>query len=251
MDTYTEIALAIRKAKKITVLTGAGISTASGIPDFRSRGGLYDNKVNVEDALSEQQFQENPELFWEYYKDIFNIKLTNQYEPNFGHTYLRELEEGGKGVTILTQNVDGLHRKAGNKHVYELHGTIEKAYCPYCHQAYSLDDVLKGNVPRCLNDSTILKPDVVLFGGVVKHMEEAYEKTVESDLFLTMGTSLNVYPVRDIPSYVQHASRTTKIIINKEGTRSDYMFNHVIHEDINAALKKIKNAVENIKNASQ
>ncbi|GKU76419.1 NAD-dependent protein deacylase [Paenibacillus sp. L3-i20] len=240
MDTYLEIASAINKAKKITVLTGAGISTASGIPDFRSRNGLYDNHIDVESVLSERQFQRDPDLFWKYYKEIFKIKLTHQYEPNFGHSFLKELEEQGKEVTILTQNVDGLHRKAGSKDVFELHGTIEQAFCPHCHQQYSLDDVLREEIPRCHNDSIILKPDVVLFGGMVKHMEKAYEKTVESDLFLTLGTSLNVYPVSDIPSYVQHATKIVKVIINKEPTRYDRLFNYVIHDDINVALNKIK-----------
>jgi NAD-dependent protein deacetylases, SIR2 family len=250
MDIYTEVAKAILEAQKITVLTGAGISTASGIPDFRSRNGLYDNNIDIDTILSEQQFQMNPEKFWGYYKKIFRVKLTQHYKPNFGHLYLQELEKQQKEVTILTQNVDGLHRKAGSKNVYELHGTIEKAFCPFCKREYSLYYIVKEDIPKCSNDYTILKPDVVLFGGKVRHMEKAYESASETNLFLTMGTSLTVYPVRDIPGYMQNAKGIKKVIINKEPTRFDSIFNYIVHEDINTALQQINNRTEQIKNAS-
>ena len=239
MNPYFEAAQALAAGRNITVLTGAGISTASGIPDFRSQDGLYKQNLGLEDILSEGMFQQDPVGFWNYYKDIFNIKLSQAYEPNQGHHYLRQLELEGKTVNIFTQNVDGLHRKAGNTSVYELHGTIEKAHCLSCRREFPLSYIQKEAVPECSHDSTILKPDVVLFGGAVKHMDRAYGITCQSDVFITLGTSLNVYPAKEIPRYIQHARNIVKIIINKEPTASDYLFDIVLHEDISEALAKI------------
>lgn len=239
MDVYQESALAIQKAALITVLTGAGISTASGIPDFRSNNGLYQQSRQVEELLSEHEFKTNPERFWAFYKEIFKIKLSLSYQPNFGHFFFKQLENDEKQVTVLTQNVDGLHRKAGSKHVYELHGTIEKSYCPKCLQTYYIPDIVSQDVPVCSSDYTILKPDVVLFGGSVRHMDVAYEKTTEADLFITAGTSLKVYPAKEIPGYIQNARNITKLIINNEPTSSDHLFDIILRGDINTALQKI------------
>ncbi|CAM4179776.1 NAD-dependent protein deacylase [Paenibacillus alkaliterrae] len=240
MNVYEQLAQVLTKVKKITVLTGAGISTASGLPDFRSRGGLYDNDLNLESILSESYFNMNPKLFWKYFKDIFRFDAIGQYEPNPGHQFLKELENMGKEVTIITQNVDGLHRKAGSTNVLEVHGALDTAKCPKCRQNYGMEHLLKEEIPRCEKDGYILKTDVVLFEGRVKHMEEAYTSTCETDAFLALGTSLNVFPVKELPSYIRNASHIAKVIINKEPTMSDGMFDIVIHEDIVLVFNQVK-----------
>lgn len=227
-----QLAQVLNEANKITVLTGAGLSTASGIPDFRSRGGLYDNNLNVESILSESYYNTNPKMFWKYFKEIFRFNAFQQYEPNPGHYFLKKLECIGKNVTIITQNVDGLHRKAGSTNVLEAHGTLDKAKCPKCRQEYRMEYLLKKEIPKCEKDGLILKPDVVLFEGKVRHMEDAYKATCETEVFMVLGSSLNVYPIKVLPSYIRNSSNITKIIINKEPTLLDEMFDFVIHEDI-------------------
>lgn len=191
-----KLAEAISSAKHIVVLSGAGISTASGIPDFRSENGIYTKVERVEYLLSETYYHQQPKEFWISFKDIFQLQHMDSYEPNAAHALLAELEKLGKQVTIVTQNVDGLHRKAGSTHILEVHGTIASSHCPKCKTSYPLAHVLQQDVPRCTNDNFILKPDVVLFEGRVQHLEEAYEAAQHCDLFLTLGSSLEVYPIK-------------------------------------------------------
>lgn len=232
MNAFEQLAKAFDKASHITVLTGAGISTASGIPDFRSRGGLYDGRLSVEAILSETYFHQKPKMFWTYFKEIFGFHALGQYEPNGGHLFLRELELEGKEVTIVTQNVDGLHRKAGSSRVLEAHGTIHTAYCPKCGAAYGLEHLLSEEVPRCGKDGFILKPDVVLFEGRVKHIEEAVAASEDAELFLVLGSSLKVYPVKELPRYARRSEGATLAIVNLEPTDMDGLFDIVIHGDI-------------------
>ena len=242
MNTIEQLANAFDQATRITVLTGAGISTASGIPDFRSRGGLYDGRLSVEAILSETYFHQNPKTFWTYFKDIFGIHALGGYEPNGGHLFLRELELEGKDVTIVTQNVDGLHRKAGSSRVLEAHGTIHTAHCPKCGAPYGLEHLLSEDVPRCSKDGFILKPDVVLFEGRVKHIEEAVAASEESELFLALGSSLKVYPVKELPRYAKHARSAALAIVNREPTEMDGLFDIVIHDDIVEVFDQIRTA---------
>ncbi|MFD0589122.1 NAD-dependent protein deacylase [Paenibacillus sp. GCM10027627] len=236
-----ELARKLQEAQSITVFTGAGISTASGIPDFRSRGGLYDLELPVERIVAESFFYQKPKLFWTHFKSIFHFQNIGNYKPNDGHIFLRELEQAGKQVTIVTQNVDGLHRRAGSGHVLEVHGTLQTAHCPKCRRTYEFEHLIKEEIPRCEQDDFILKPDVVLFEGSVKHLEEAFAAAAHADLFLALGTSLNVYPVKELPRYAKGG--LGKAIINREPTDMDGLFDAVIHDDIVDVFSRIRRFV--------
>ncbi|RJE85164.1 NAD-dependent protein deacylase [Paenibacillus sp. 1011MAR3C5] len=236
MHSTEQLTEALYQAKSIAVLTGAGISTASGIPDFRSRGGLYDQKLDVETILSETYYHRHPKTFWTYFKTIFHFQAIQQYEPNLGHLFLHELEQAGKEVTIITQNVDGLHSKAGSSRILDVHGSIHTAYCPKCRTAYGLEHLISEDVPRCAKDGFILKPDVVLFEGMVKHLEEAFDAAAKADLFLAIGTSLKVYPVKELPRY----SKGRRALLNREATEMDGLFDIVVHGDIVETFRTVQ-----------
>lgn len=242
MNSYDAIAAKIVEAKRITVLTGAGISTASGIPDFRSRGGLYDNDLPMERLLSRSYFNANPRKFWAYFKSTFDLDNLSIRRPNEGHLFIKELETSGKEVTVLTQNVDGLHRLAGSTSVLELHGTLHIAICPRCKKKYDMTDLLNVEIPKCALDGVILKPDVVLFEEAVLHMEEAYAAVCEAEMFIVMGSSLEVYPVNTLPSYTRNAKNITTVLINREPTKLDRLFQYVLNNDINEGIHRIKSS---------
>ncbi|MFC6333459.1 NAD-dependent protein deacylase [Paenibacillus septentrionalis] len=240
-----QLAAIITKARHIAVLSGAGISTASGIPDFRSENGIYTKVERVEYLLSETYYYQHPKQFWISFKEIFQLDQMDSYKPNAAHELLAELEHKlGKQVTIITQNVDGLHRKAGSTHILEAHGTIASAHCPTCKRSYSLAHVLEKDVPRCTIDNFILKPDVVLFEGRVQHLEEAYEAAQNCDLFLTLGSSLEVYPVKELPYYASRAERPATAIINLSPTSQDELFNIVIHDELVATFSRLRELIK-------
>ena len=231
----------IRESQKITVLTGAGMSTESGIPDFRSPGGIWEDEETMI-AMSLSYWQEYPELFWPKFKRIFMNELHLKAQPNAGHYAITHLEELGKQVTVLTQNVDGLHQLAGSTHVLELHGGIRQAFCPVCQSRYNLDYVLAEEVPRCSYVSikgavcdTVLQADVVLFEQEVRHLPEALRAVRTCDLMLVLGTSLTVYPVADLPRYVIQ-ERTKLVIVNLDETEEDHRADLVIHDKVGKVL---------------
>ena len=231
---------AIAEANSICVLSGAGMSTASGIPDFRSKNGIYTKFDDVEYLLSESYYYRSPKQFWESFKAIFFMNDIHKYEANIGHKWLAELEKQGKHITVVTQNIDGLHRKAGSTHILEVHGTISSAHCPKCKTSYSLETILQHDVPRCELDDMILKPDVVLFEGQVKHLDEAFHYAQHCDLFITLGSSLQVYPIKQLPLLTKRA-RVKSVIINLEETEMDDLFDLVIHDDITSVVGQLKN----------
>lgn len=245
MDQIRQLAQWIKEANTIAVLTGAGMSTESGIPDFRSENGLYAQEDNVEYYLSEYYSKKDPVDFWRRFKRMFSLKMMGGFAPNDGHRFLRWLEEMGKTVTILTQNIDGLHTKAGSTNVIELHGTLQTATCPSCGNKYDLSFINRHEVPRCEKCQTIVKPDVVLFGGLVPRMEEAFAAAAASDLLLAMGTSLEVAPVNQIPFYVAAESPATrKVLINKTATRMDGMFDLVIYGGIGKTVASVRKQIQ-------
>lgn len=291
------LAFYIKEAQKITVLTGAGISTESGIPDFRSSDGFWKQKgfghIKREDVMSLRYLQRQPEHFWDAYKDTFKIKLMNDFQPNFGHLFLAELEKMGKEVTIITQNVDGLHKKAGSTNVYEAHGSIDHAICPKCDTKYDLDYINNNEFPECnhiinkkntcnnyivvsqfnknygfvtcdkcstkhvidpgtetvrckgkkkssIDCNSYLKPGVVLFGDAIKYYNEGVEATINSDLFLVLGSSLQVGPINELPAFAQHKNKDRiKIIINRDPTDLDDYFDEVVHAQIGETFKQV------------
>ncbi|WP_186578540.1 NAD-dependent protein deacylase [Aquibacillus kalidii] len=241
MNRLKELALEIEQAKSIAVLTGAGVSTASGIPDFRSTTGVWTLDHSREYYMSRDYFYEEPEDFWLKYKEIFHLKLLKDYEPNEAHRYLKQLEDKEKNIAIITQNVDGLHTEAGNSNVVEYHGSLNTATCPSCGEQYSLDFVMEKDVPFCsaLGCGDVLKPDIVLFGDpIIKHGEAEY--IIEnSDFLLVLGTSLQVMPFNQLPfAAIGHGLKTA--LINREATHMDSYFDYVIHEDLLKVTQALK-----------
>jgi NAD-dependent deacetylase len=184
---------------KIVFLGGAGVSTESGIPDFRSKDGLYKQKYKYtpEYMLSRSCLYNNPKDFYEFYKDKMDCR---RYEPNIVHKKLAELEKQGKLIGIVTQNIDGLHQKAGSKNVIEIHGTTKRNYCTKCGQEYSEDYIFEYNglIPRCTNEKCkqvgMIRPDVVLYDEQVKDWKKASNLIGEANVLIIGGTSLSVYP---------------------------------------------------------
>ncbi|MFP7477188.1 NAD-dependent protein deacylase [Terribacillus saccharophilus] len=229
----------IADASSVAVLTGAGVSTASGIPDFRSTTGLWTADQSREYYISNHYFHKDPVDFWQKYKDIFRVKLLRDYGPNHVHRYLRELEVNGKQISVITQNVDGLHNLAGNKHVIEYHGTLNSATCPNCGNSYDLPYLLAADTPVCERCEHVLKPDVVLFGDPITAHDNAERAIQHSELVLVLGTSLLVSPFNILPEYANTLGKPS-ILINREPTVMDELFDIVIHDDLSEIVQQLQ-----------
>ncbi|ALC80579.1 MULTISPECIES: NAD-dependent protein deacylase [Bacillus] len=237
----------VHQADHITVLTGAGMSTESGIPDFRSAGGIWAEDMSRMEAMSRSYFEQYPKRFWPKFKGLFQMKASGNHEPNKGHLYLAELEKQGKSIEIFTQNIDGLHKKAGSRYVYELHGSIQTGTCPKCQTKYDLSHLLKEDVPRCtrINEKGtecgfIVKTDVVLFGDMVHHLDTLFQTIEKTDLLLVIGTSLEVAPVNLVPQEAHYIQGLNKALVNLEPTAYDDLFDLVIHEKIGELVSDMK-----------
>ncbi len=209
----------IDSAKHILFFTGAGVSTDSGIPDFRSTDGLYNQqyKYPPETIISHSFYKAYPEEFYRFYKDKM---LCLDAEPNYVHKYIAELEKRGKSLGVVTQNIDGLHQKAGSKHVYELHGSILRNYCERCSKFYDASYIKNApGVPHC-SCGGIIKPDVVLYeeplDGMI--MEAAVAAIRSADVMIVLGTSLVVYPAAGL---LQYFSGSKLVLINRSVTPYD------------------------------
>ncbi len=225
----------IGESENIVFFGGAGVSTESGIPDFRSVDGLYNQKYDEppETIISHSYFVRWPEKFFRFYKYkmIYPDAL-----PNDGHRALARLEEQGKLRCVITQNIDGLHQKAGSKHVIELHGTTLKNYCMDCGKAFSVDYILaQEGVPHCDKCSGIVKPDVVLYEESLHDgdMEEAVSYIRKADMFIVGGTSLTVYPAAGLVDYYRGKKL---VLINKSATPYDSYADLVIHDSLGKVL---------------
>lgn len=239
MDRIAELAGRIKKAGKITAFTGAGVSTESDIPDFRSAGGVYE-KISreygrqPEELLSHGFFMEHPDIFYDYLRKYL---IFPDAKPNLGHRTLAALERAGKLVGVVTQNIDGLHQAAGCKKVFELHGSIYCNTCMRCGRKYGLDYILAASgVPRCESCGGTIKPDVVLYGeqlddSVVMGAVEAIER---ADMLLIMGTSLAVYPAAGLIDYFRGDDI---VLINKSKTPYDGRASLVINDNAGKTLK--------------
>ncbi|UOQ43261.1 NAD-dependent protein deacylase [Halobacillus salinarum] len=243
MNLLETIALNLRSASSIAVLTGAGVSTASGIPDFRSSEGLWSEDQTREYYMSSHYFSYNPEDFWKKYKAIFRIKLLKNYHPNKVHHFLQELESDERDVSIITQNVDGLHEKAGSSQIVEYHGTLNHASCPKCGKKFSLDYVMNQPVPSCSHCHCVLKPDVVLFGDLITAHEEAEKMITQADFLLVLGTSLLVTPFSLLAEQACRHPALSTAIINNEPTGKDHLFDYVVHQDLSAAVDTLRELV--------
>lgn len=232
MNRLDKLADAIKQAKHIAVLTGAGMSTASGIPDFRSANGLFTQNQSYAEVVSIDYFYDHPDRFWADFRQIFQLDKLNDYLPNAGHNFLSLLEKKyHKRVSILTQNIDGLHTRAGSKEVMELHGTLQRAICLQCHQQYDFHFILHHQLPRCVSCQHVLKPDVVLYGEPVPLIEQAFHVATEAELLLVMGSSLEVGPVNQIPLVVADAGKPCALI-NLSSTMLDDLFEFRIRAGI-------------------
>ena len=193
-------------SQKIVFFGGAGVSTASGIPDFRSSKGLYfqDTKtqVSAEEMISHTFYKRHPKEFFKYY---FENLVYEDAEPNEAHDFLKELEDQGKDVHIVTQNIDGLHQKAGSTKVHELHGSVLRNYCTKCNTSYSIEELELDDdgIPRCPADDEIVRPDIVLYeeGLDQNVIQQAIDAIQTADMLMIAGTSLVVYPAAGLINY--------------------------------------------------
>ena len=220
----------IDNSNHIVFFTGAGVSTASGIPDFRSTDGLYNQKYKFppEEILSHHFFKQHTEEFFRFYRDKM---LYPDVKPSFVHQYIATLEKRNKKVTVITQNIDGLHQLAGSTNVLELHGSVLRNTCMQCHTKYSLDEILKmDTVPHCPKCNGIIKPDVVLY-------EEGLDETIlnqsvhalqTADTCIVLGTSLVVYPAAGLLRYF---GGDKLVLINRDQTSYDSTADLTIHDD--------------------
>lgn len=227
----------IDESNNIVFFGGAGVSTESGIPDFRSKDGLYNQKYKYppETILSHSFFMENTSEFYKFYKEKMN---SLKYEPNITHFKLANLEEKGKLKAVITQNIDGLHQKAGSKNVYELHGSVLRNYCMKCRQFYNAEEVFNSeDIPKC-NCGGIIKPDVVLYeeGLDDETLENSIRAIRNADLLIVGGTSLTVYPASGLINYFRGRNL---ILINKDITPYDRMADLVINEKLGDVFKEI------------
>lgn len=209
----------IDESKSIVFFGGAGVSTESGIPDFRSKDGLYNQhdvqfeQFEPEYLLSRDCLYNNPKVFFEFYRQKMD---TRNFEPNITHKFLAKLEEMGKLKAVVTQNIDGLHQKAGSKTVYEVHGTTQRNYCSKCKKEYPADYIFKNTeaIPKC-ECRGIIRPDVTLYGEGLpwNTVEKAVEAIQSADMMIVAGTSLTVYPAA---TFVQDFRGEHLVVINRE-----------------------------------
>lgn len=239
MDIYENLNQILKKAKHICFFGGAGVSTNSGLLDFRSKEGLYNLKSkygrSYEEMLSIDYFYEDPNTFYKFYKE-FMIK--SDVKPNKAHIALAKFNEVYNNLSVVTQNIDGLHQEGGFENVIEIHGSIYRNYCPKCYKQYGIDNIIDSlGVPLC-SCGGIIRPDVVLYGEMLKTdtWYEAINAFAKADVLIIGGTSLNVYPAVDL---IRYFKGECVIIINKEKTQYDHLAQFVFHEDIGNVLEKL------------
>ena len=229
----------VDEAENIVFFGGAGVSTESGVPDFRSVDGLYNQKYKFppEQILSHTFYLDNKKEFYRYY---FDKLLVSGIKPNKAHYKLAEMEKKGKLNAVITQNIDGLHQLAGSKEVYELHGSVHRNYCEKCHKFFDGEYMLshKDGVPKCDTCGGDIKPDVVLYEEGLDN--ETITKSImaisQADLLIVGGTSLTVYPAAGFLDYFRGKHM---VLINKSATTRDSMADLIINEPIGETLDRI------------
>ena len=227
----------IDHSKNVVFFGGAGVSTESGIPDFRSTDGLYNQKYDYppEEILSHTFFASHTEAFYDFYRDKM---LCLTAEPNAAHKKLAELEQKGKLSAVVTQNIDGLHQKAGCKNVFELHGSIHRNYCTQCHKFFDADFIANSvGIPIC-DCGGIIKPDVVLYeeGLDDATVTGAVDAISSADCLIVAGTSLNVYPAA---GFIRYFRGKYFVLINRDVTPADEYADLVIHDSVGKVLSDI------------
>lgn len=238
MSTLEQLQNVIDNSKRIVFFGGAGVSTESGIPDFRSVDGLYNQKYDYppEQILSHTFFMHSTEEFYRFYRDKM---LCLDKKPNKAHLKLAELEKAGKLTAVVTQNIDGLHQAAGSKKVYELHGSVLRNYCMKCGKFYSAEYIKNSNgIPKC-ECGGVIKPDVVLYeeGLDDSTVSGALSAIQTADTLIIAGTSLTVYPAAGFISYFRGGN---VVLINRDETPFDGKASLVFHEKVGELLGQIK-----------
>lgn len=241
MDKINTLIKWIKESKKIVFFGGAGVSTESGLKDFRSKDGLYNEKYDYppEEILSHHFFINNTLEFYKFYRDKLD---TRNFRPNITHEVLSLLEKKGKLSSIITQNIDGFHTDAGNKKVLELHGSIKRNYCMDCGKFYDEKIVFdSSDVPRC-SCGGIIKPDVVLYeeGLDTETIKETIHEISNCDLLIIGGTSLNVYPAA---GFINYFRGNHLVLINRDKTAYDNLCDLVINDSIGKVFEKIKKEI--------
>ena len=235
---YKELQRMVDESSRIVFFGGAGVSTESGIPDFRSVDGLYNQKYDYppETILSHTFFMKRPEAFFRFYRDKM---LPLDAKPNKAHLKLAEWEKAGKLLAIVTQNIDGLHQAAGSKKVYELHGSVHRNYCMKCGKSFSPEYIRdsRDSVPVCPCGGRI-KPDVVLYEEGLDNdvVSGAVNAIAQADLLIIAGTSLTVYPAAGLVRYF-HGNHL--VLINRDATPMDGQCDLVIHDKVGEVLSSI------------
>ena len=242
MDKLKELQEIIDQSQRIVFFGGAGVSTESNIPDFRSSDGVYSvtlgRHFTAEQLVSHTMFERYPEDFFDFYKKYL---LYPDAKPNAAHRYLAWLEETGKLMAIVTQNIDSLHEMAGSKKVLKLHGSADRNYCTGCQRFYDLEAflALEGPVPRCLDCGKVVKPDVTLYEEAL-YMEifsQAAKAIREADLLIIGGTSLVVYPAASLIQYLQGEKL---VVINRTSIPQDKQADLVIEGKIGQVFSKLR-----------
>lgn len=237
MDVIERFLEIVKNSENIVFFGGAGVSTESGIPDFRSVDGLYNQQYDYppEEILSHTFFLKNTKEFYRFYR---NKMLCLDAAPNMAHRKLAELEKKGILSAVVTQNIDGLHQLAGSKRVYELHGSVHRNYCMNCHKSFDAEFILNSrDVPKCTCGG-IIKPDVVLYEEALcdDTVTGAVNAIAKADTLIIGGTSLNVYPAA---GFIRYFRGKNLVIINMSSTPADGKADLVIHEKIGEVFARI------------
>lgn len=237
MDDTKKLQSIIDESNNIVFFGGAGVSTESGIKDFRGKNGLYKSLYKgypPEYLLSRDCLIENTEMFYDYYREFLNNE--NVY-PNITHYFLTDLERSGKLKTIVTQNIDGLHEKSGSKNVLNIHGTVLRNYCNKCNKEYPSDYIFKSSgIPKC-ECGGLIRPDVVLYGEMLTpEFDKAIEEISKCETLIVAGTSLSVYPAA---SLVRYFNGKHLVIINDMITPYDNIAELVIHDSLGNVIHKL------------
>ncbi|SCS68562.1 NAD-dependent protein deacylase [Staphylococcus caeli] len=229
----------IANSNKITFFTGAGVSVASGVPDFRSMGGLFDeiskDGYSPEYLLSTNYLQDDPKGFVDFYHKRL---LVADKQPNLVHQWIAQLEQDKRSLGVITQNIDGLHADAGSSNVDELHGTLNRFYCIDCHKQYSKNEVMTEDIRQCDVCGNPIRPDIVLYGEMLNQntISRAINKIREANTLVVLGSSLVVQPAAGLISYFEGQNL---IIINKDTTPYDSDADLVINDDMVSVVESV------------
>jgi len=242
----SECSVMIERANRIVLLSGAGMSTNAGLPDFRGPDGIYRRELGVdpERIFDIDWFRRDPSFFYRFHREF--LGSLESIEPTFAHRFFATLEKEGKLSGIITQNIDSLHQRAGSSKVLEFHGGVWSSFCTSCSKTWgyreSLAMAFAYDVPRCDSCGGVIKPDIVFFGEMVKHLEESRELARRSDLFFVVGSSLNVTPAALLPAM----SAGKIVVVNKGEIARHYLprerIDLLVEEDIDTFFKAVERA---------